>query len=172
MRYILLIILLNFTSILHANTEENSCTYKAGYIAHKQITEKNINFYKWVDRISKDNGEYITTLYITYDNGNTVTIEHKYCDMYNFEVSYFVADPDFSYSKENISGIMTQYFELYSVKKLSFTPTLDMILKNNLKDFKYSGNERVELIIEQHPLTSAGTYRRLINFYIGIGGMG
>ncbi len=92
--------------------------------------------------------------------------------MYNFEVSYLVADPDFSYSKENISDIMTQYFELYSVKNPSFTPTLNMILKNNLKDFKYSGNERIELILEQHPLTSAGTYRRLINFYVGIGGMG
>ncbi|VAW60916.1 hypothetical protein MNBD_GAMMA11-427, partial [hydrothermal vent metagenome] len=125
MQYALIIILLSFTSNLYANKGKNYCEYKKGFVAHKQITDKNVSSYHWDERISSESNEQITTLYLTYKNGDTAIIEHKYCIMYNFEVSYLVADPDFSNSQKNIGKLMAQLFKQYAAKKVIFTPSLE-----------------------------------------------
>ncbi len=171
MRYIILTLLLIITSPLLAKSAENHCEYKKGFVAHKQITDKNVSNYHWDERISSESNEQITTLYLTYKNGDTAIIEHKYCIMYNFEVSYLVADPDFSDSQKNIGKLMAQIFKQYAVKKIIFTPPLENILKNKTYDFDFSGYNNVELFIEQQPLTKGSTFSHMITFYIGIGGI-
>jgi hypothetical protein len=171
MRYILLTLLLIFSSTLFATNSQNACEYKKGLVTHTKIADKNINSYYWNERLSSESNEQITTLHIIYKNGDIATIEHKYCTMYNFEVSYLVADPDFSNSQENISKLMAQYFNHYAIKKVKFTPSLETILKNKMDDFSYSGNDNVELFIEQQSLKESSTYTHLITFYIGIGGI-
>jgi len=171
MRYVLLTLLLIFSSTLFATNSQSTCEYKKGFVTHKEIIDKDISSYSWNERLSSESNEQITTLHIIYKNGDIATIEHKYCTMYNFEVSYLVADPDFSNSQENISKLMAQYFNQYAIKKVEFTPSLETVLKNKIDDFNYSGNDNVELFIEQQPLKESSTYKYLITFYIGIGGI-
>jgi len=170
MRYILLIVSLAFLNVSCAKEGPSHCEYEQGYVPHKKIKDKNVSFYKWEDRKDKESDEYITSLYLIYKNGNVATIQHKYCAMYNFEVDYLVADPKFPLKKANIGKLMAQYFTLYSVKKIKFTPSLDKVLGSDLEDYKYSGNENIEISLDHYPLTSAGTYRQVESFYIGIGG--
>ncbi|MBL4608033.1 MAG: hypothetical protein JKY01_09430 [Pseudomonadales bacterium] len=174
-------------SVANENNPAPSCRYQKDYVDHQKTPESSdILTAKWISDVAPDSNEFRKTLFILYKNGDTATIEHKYCSIYNFEISYMAKDEQ-EKTLEHFSAVIQQltqsaYFDL------EFNPSVKLIIQQTLsKTFnkskpqsiglpyskaESSTNESVEYSVSYTPLGDIGSsYSYIVNFYVGVGGM-
>jgi len=170
MRHTTLALLLILSNMACAQNSVNSCEYSKGYVPQKAINNDNIKSYSWHERTASRGSETITSLNINYLNGDFAIIEHRYCSMYNFKISYFVADRKRLPTKTEAANLVNRFFTDHSMKKITFKPSFEKVLAENLEDYEISINENLETSLTITKFDGGHPYRRIINLYVGIGG--
>lgn len=165
------------------SAEDINCKYNSSFIEKTTPTDSNIQRFEWQKQRDPDSDEYVTKLEIVYKNHNTAKIEHKYCDMYNFEYTYFVDKKSGTLNKEDIVKYIAKGFK-YSKLKPEFKIGLDKIVLQALNQHGYDSkspfsiglsvdqiiyNDNVEYGIEYMP-DKNGSATSILVFYISIGG--
>ncbi len=163
------------------SAESISCKYNSSFIEETIPTDNNIQGFEWQKQRDPDSGEYIKKLEIVYKNHNTTEIEHKYCDMYNFEYTYFVNKNSGTLSKADIVKYIVEGFKQSKLKP-KFRIKLDEIVLQALSQYdakaplsiglpvdKVTYNDNVEYGIEYMPDKNGSTASTLV-FYMSIGG--
>lgn len=143
----------------------------------------------WESGRDKRSGEQLKTLHIVYKNGDHAVIQHKYCSMYNFEVTYFRSRQNDDFDEIAVGKITASLYEQYSAKKPKFTQALGEIISSSLKNGGFDKKNdvriglpeesasyedaRVEYSIRYKSLyRSSSIYSSVTTLYIGIGGEG
>ncbi|HHI92845.1 MAG TPA: hypothetical protein ENK04_04910 [Gammaproteobacteria bacterium] len=134
-------------------------------------------------KIDTDSDEHIKKLIITYKNNDTAIIEHKYCDIYNFEYIYSTTKNPASLKKEDVIKRITKGFKQSKIKP-AFRIKLDKIISQALNKHGYSTKEsfsiglpvdqviyhdNIEYGLEYTPGKNGVAASTLI-FYMSIGG--
>lgn len=77
-------------SLSQADPSKGDCRFERSAL---NINVPNKNEIAATNKIMNMEGrEYVDTLYLNYKNGDVAIIEHKYCSLYNFTVSYISDD--------------------------------------------------------------------------------
>lgn len=141
----------------------------------------------WESGRDKRSDEQLKTLHIVYKNGDHAVIQHKYCSMYNFEVTYFRNRQNDDFDEIAIGKITTALYEQYSAKRPKFTQALKEMISSSLKEGGFDKKKdvraglpeesasyedaRVEYSIRYKSLNrSSSIYSSVTTLYIGIGG--
>jgi len=165
------------------NAEVVNCQYNEFFVEETTPIDKNIQRFEWKRYHDPDSDEYVATLKIIYENANIAVIEHKYCDMYNFEYTYSIDKDSKALSKTNIVQYITEGFKQSKLKP-EFKMKLDKIILQALNQHKYDAknyfstglpvdqviyNDNVEYGIEYIPGKNKSVVSTLI-FHMSIGG--
>lgn len=165
------------------NSEDLACKYKRSFIDNTIPAGESIQSVKWSNEIDKDSGEYISKLHIQYNNSDTAVVEHKYCDMYNFEYTYTFNHSSIVPTKETIANQSMLAFNLSKIKP-TLKSKLDKLVLNELTQQQFdlatsfsiglpveqvTYNDNVEYGIEYSPAETGGAVASMI-FYMSIGG--
>jgi len=170
---------------LFASKDKNGCDIPKNFVKHVNIKDTTIASQSWKNAVDPDSDEYTTTLKLIYKSGDMAVIEHKFCSMYNYELTYFVADNNFKATHENIGKLINKISQQSVAIKTSFKTPLDEAIKIKLVQSKLSkskpfdldlsvpdtGNKNIEQsIIYTIIKNNSSKYRSKIGYYIGIGG--
>lgn len=182
--FILISALLISTSIF-ADKDHNNCNYTKDFVKHTNIKDLNILSQSWKNTIDPDSDEYVTTHKIRYKNGNKAIIEHKFCEMYNYELNYFIADNKFKTTPKNIGKLVNKIYQQSTAVKIHFKIPLNIAITDKLThsgfsqsklfDFELSvpdsGNQNIEQAISYTVIKKPSSkYKSKINYYLGVGG--
>jgi hypothetical protein len=154
------------------STDLNFITPKADNIA---------NTY-WQD--NKEDGESIKRLYITYKDGSTAVIKHKFCSEYKFEAVYYREEQEQTNSTEKIKTSLTTFLSYVAHKdnmqkkaiktmmaeldKYTFVPDEAIGATYNGHDSVY-GDASYSILYS--PLNYSAIYSAAISVKVGIGGI-
>lgn len=165
-----------------ASEANEKCAYLATNLKFIAPDSQDIAKTFWQD--SKDGYETVKRLYITYKDGSTAVIEHKFCSMYNFEVAYYVQDKSKLAAIETIQKKANALLSYSALKDSSQQEALTAIAKNlNERNFNpdkdistgYSGyNENygdTEYAVSYLPIENSSLHQAALFVYVGMGGM-
>ena len=174
-------------SVANENNPAPSCRYQKDYVDHQKTPESSdILTAKWISDVAPDSNEFRKTLFILYKNGDIATIEHKYCSMYNFKISYLEKDKQ-EKTLEHFSAVIDQLTQSAHFD-VAFNPSVKLIIQQALsKTFnkhksqsvglpdskaKSSKNENVEYMVSYTPLIYTGLgYSYIVDFWVAVGGI-
>lgn len=168
---------------LSCNSDELNCKYKRSFVKELSPVDDNIQSSKWSSETDADSGENVAKLSIQYKNKDTAIVEHKFCDIYNFEYTYLFNNKPVALSKEDIAKQSAVAFNLSKIKPTLKTKIEQIVLKElTQQNFESNSpvtiglpvefvtyNDNVEYGIEYIPAEKAGAVASLI-FYMSIGG--
>jgi len=164
------------------NAENINCKYPSSFVDEQTAKNENIKSIKWEKHLDDDSGEHVKKLSIIFNNKDTAIIEHKYCDMYNFEYTFTTKQQ--ALNKKDIAEQVVYAFK-YSKIQPKFKTKLNTIILNALDSQGFDAknslsiglpsdqilyNDNVEYGIEYSPANSNGTAPTLV-FYLSIGGI-
>lgn len=130
--------------------------------------------------IDADSNELVQTQSFSYNNGDKVVVEQKFCDMYNLTVSYslnVLSKSDFQDALDRIDYIVKSVHQDYELKA-PLKLVVDMLMNQN----RFSINMPFDIAIPGHAAKSkdfveqniafniVGEAGGQINFYVGLGG--
>lgn len=109
----------------------SDCFYDEDLVAGNQIvTDEDIVQSTW---LAVDGGPYghdtDKVLYMTYENGDIVTISHRYCQMYEFEATIMWVERPSSDEVDRITGRLTNLFNEHSALDADAEPIGPFIKK-------------------------------------------
>ncbi|MDG9666936.1 hypothetical protein ONV78_04240 [Hahella sp. CR1] len=164
--------------------EEAQCHYKASFVKEAAVTDSSVALSHWSTERDRKSDEYIKRLYLVYKNGDIAVIEHKYCDMYNFEVSYAFYSQNPAPTSQSIGQIIAKHAQ-YAQLTPSYSPSLSSIVTSELEKNAFDGQKPLSLGLPQEPLTfddfveysvsflpnkESNILQSSLSFYMGIGG--
>ena len=151
--------------------------------------------YQWDTGYDKEaSGEYMQTLRILYKNGDHAVIQHIYCSVYRFKISYFrnrqADNLDAKAISTLMAGLYTQYFS--APQKIKYARPLAQIIAATFKEQNFDRekdfgfglpleeasypdtNLELDFLIQYKPLDSATSYvySSVTSFSLGLGGGG
>jgi hypothetical protein len=170
------------------DAQDIKCKYNAEFINQVTPSGNGIQKAVWTKTTDTGSGEHINRLSIRYKNKEEVVVEHKFCDIYNFETLYTATKAKLSAA--DIAQSIATHIK-YSAIKPAFKTSLQSIVLNELKQqgFKpqqalsiglpveqVSYNDNVEYGIEYTPGESAtdgsggASKPAVLIFYLSVGG--
>jgi len=167
---------------ISCNAENLNCKYQSSFVNEKITSSSNIKSSKWEKHQDTDSGEYVKKLSIIFNNKNTAIIEHKYCDIYNFEYTFTIKNP--TINKATIAKQVVYAFK-YSKIQPDFKTKLNKIVLNALDSQKFSRenslsiglpsdqilyDNSIEYGLEYSPKINNASDSSLV-FYLSIGGI-
>lgn len=165
-------------------TAEESCQFKNSFVKEDIPKNEKVSMSYWQTGKDRDSEETVKRLYLVYKNGDMAVIEHKYCEMYNFELSYFSDRYSNVESTKKIGELISSHM-IFSAIQPSFNKNLGLIIMRKLeeKGFKtdkdlsvilpdddVTFDEHVEYGMSYHPKME-GIISSGLNFYMSIGGL-
>ncbi|WP_431687170.1 hypothetical protein [Hahella sp. NBU794] len=166
------------------SAEEAQCGYKATFVKEAAVTDSSVALSHWSTERDRKSDEYIKKLYLVYKNGDIAVIEHKYCDMYNFEVSYSFSGQNPAPTSQSIGQIIEKHAQ-YAQLTPTYSPSLSSIVTSELEKNAFDGQKPLSLGLPQEPLTfddfveysvsflpnkESNILQSSLSFYMGIGG--
>ena len=164
---------------------EDGCRFESGFVT-EPLTQnmESVAESTWLSSVDINTGETIKRLTVTYQNGDIAVVTHRYCEMYNFELNYFVAGSE-SLDPDSIARVIVNHYNAYAKLTAEFEEGLDQVIVRALEAEGLSEAFSVGLpegaIIESpgveysmgyQPLGEvSGEYGAAINFYWGVGGL-
>lgn len=159
-----------------------SCTYSPKVISHFPPPE-NGEVLSEIMGVDPDSQEKTITHTFQYTNGDTATIEQKYCSMYNLHISYNIKtldDNNFDRSLSAIGNIIRDAQQDYQLKA-PLQAIVDMTMNQKKLsinaayeyDLPYQSvksSENVEHSISFKPLEGDEPFEGNVTFYVGLGG--
>lgn len=144
-----------------------------------------LNSYYKSESVDPSSEELVTTEFLVFPNGDQATVEQKYCDMYNLEISYLIKN--IIDSKQNQIALGNIEKILSTLKpSVKYKKTLNAIIEDTIAQYKIdtskgfsfglsadniSVNDSAEHQISLTPIKDSNLYSATYNYYIGIGGM-
>ena len=139
--------------------------------------------------VGQDSGsnEHLKTLHLFFRNGDYAVIQHRYCSMYNFEIAYFRSGLVDDIDAAGVVKIVSDLYEGYAAKKVTFKRPLAEIVSASLKDRGFDGekkvstglpegnakypNARVQYSVSYTSIDrESSIYSSMVTFTMGIGG--
>lgn len=182
MRIIISLLFFSFTVACHAEKgTEQDCQFKYSNI--NLITPKADNIINSYWQKDTDGYESVDRLYVSYKDGSTAIIEHKYCSMYNFEIAYYTSNKSSVSNIENLTHTLETMFSYAGIKDDTINSALaDMKEKLQIKKFtptqaiavsadeSNSDNQRVDYSVSYMPIEDSSLHEAALFIYMGIGG--
>jgi len=130
------------------DAQDIKCKYKAAFIHQVTPSGSEIQKAVWAKNTDADSGEHISRLSIRYKNKDMLVVEHKFCDMYNFETKYTATKAKLSATE--IAQSIAAHIK-YSAIQPGFKNSLQSIVLNELKvqGFKPQQALSIGLPVEQ-----------------------
>ena len=175
-----LLAILNVACAQHAS--DLKCAYAGKVVYHLPVLD-NAKYLREVKGIDPDSQEETVTHTIQFANGDTATLEQKYCSMYNFQLSYEIKKlnkQNFEYCLVNIDKLIRSVQQDYQLKA-PLKDVVDMAMNQRSLSidsaFSYDlpaqvvkSHEYVENTISFTPHKANETAGAKVEFYFGIGG--
>lgn len=167
---------------LSCDADELNCRFTREFIEHITPADKQIVQARWQDTTDKDSGEYVTRLQLKLKGNATALIEHKFCEIYNFEYTY-TSKRSSLLTKTDIASQVEKAFQ-YAKIKPGFKKSLGQIVTDALTQQAYNpvrslafglpvdqviSKDNVEYGIEYHP--KGERQETTLIFYMSIGGL-
>ena len=163
------------------NNDAQKCAYATKVKYHLPAVDNAtyLSEVKGIDRY----GENTITYSIQFTDGDQATLEQKYCEMYNFEVTYKIKKlnrQNFKHSLDNIEKLIRSVQQDYKLKH-ALRDIVEMTMnERNLSinsAFKYglplqavNSSEYVEHSISFTPHKDKEAFDAEVIFYFGLGG--
>ena len=173
------ILLLITTPLCFADYECEYTTNKLNF-----ITPNSSDIVNTFWQNDKNGYETIKRLYITYTDGSTAVIEHKFCTVYNFEVAYYTSSRNRLPSTAAIEKKMKLFFTYASLQdgsqqesittmiealnKKKFTPEKSIAIGHRGFDPEHGD---AEYSIHYQPLGDVAIHKAALTIYMGLGVM-
>jgi hypothetical protein len=154
------------------STDLNFVTPKADNIA---------NTY-WQD--DKEDGESVKRLHITYKDGSTAVIKHKFCSEYKFEAVYYMEEQEQTNSTEKIKTSLILFLSYVAHKDSSQKEAIKTMIAeldkytfvpNEVFGATYNGHDQAYgdtgYSILYSPINYSSIYSSAISVEMGIGGI-
>ncbi len=164
------------------DTDVLSCAYTTKVIYHLPALG-GATYLSEVKGTDPDSQEETVTHTIQFSNGDTATLEQKYCSMYNFQLSYKLKKLDkrnFEQSLDNIDKLIRSVKQDYKLKApLKDVVNMTMNQKNLSINSAFSydlpaqavkSSEYVEHNISFTPRKDNEPYDAKVEFYFALGG--
>lgn len=172
-------------SACHAEVQQ--CDYPESLVSTKdRYMAEGVLDSHWVSSIDPVSHEYKKTLYIIYKDGNLAVVEHKYCTMYNVEISLLSRDNASQQTRlKNMTATIDRLFSSTVKIDGTFTKPLkdiiataiverfdvDKYLSLGLPSDQVDIDDGVEYSITYSPYENIGTnFSHIVNFYFAVGG--
>lgn len=186
-KFIVAILFLSFP--LAGIADISDCKFPADMVKRQAPRgETDVATHDWSAGINKDSDEPIKTLRVFYKNGDIAVIQHYYCIVYNFKISYLrnsqATALDAVAIADTIAGLYSQYYS--APKKVKFKKPLKEIILATLKQHKFDVDKDFDFGLPDHDmdypnefLSASLKYKTLdpfgsayssaVIFYLGIG---
>lgn len=179
MKFLTFLLLIAISSSTYAS---NICNIKLKDLNFVTPKAANITNTYWQD--DKEDGEVIKRLFVTYKDGSTAVIKHKFCSEYKFEAVYYMEKQEQTNSTEKIKTSLATF--------LSYVAHKDNMQKKAIKTMMaeldkytfvpdevfgatYNGHESVygdaSYSVLYSPLNHSAIYSAAISVEVGIGGI-
>ena len=178
MKFLPLLLFITMSSPTYAS---NKCDIKSTDLHFVTPKDDNIANTYWQD--NQEDGESVKRLYITYKDGSTAVIKHKFCSEYKFEAVYYMEEQEQTNSTEKIKTSLTTFLSYVAHKdnmqkkaikkmmteldKYTFVPDEVIGATYNRNDSVY-GDTSYSIIYS--PLNYSAIYSAAISVEVGIGG--
>ncbi|WP_323814136.1 hypothetical protein [Cellvibrio sp. NN19] len=179
MKYLIFILSLVAASSCFA---ERKCEYTTKKLSFPNPTSAEVDNIFWQD--AEDGYETIKRLYISYKDGSTAVIEHKFCSMYNFQIAYYTKDKESLKQPDQVYRKMKSLFGYASIKDDTLRDAIEVFNKNLVEEeYDYEkefftnhddSNEKsqgAEFQLEYLPIEGPALHEAALFIYMGIGGM-
>ena len=185
MKYFLLLIFLFISACSKADINKHEpCNYTDEMVTSAITQEGNISNYSAERKSAEQGAEHVLKELITLHNGDAITIEHSYCYMYNYSLTYQVAGkikltslvealPMFDHlmSQSHAGSYLTEAFSEILLESLSMPQKmLKAPFSIGLPNSFTSSKENVEYSFEYHPINETN-FGGEFTIYIGVGGL-
>ena len=124
--------------------DNTACKYDESFIKEVMPNNKDILKSYWKKGIDPDSSEYTARLYLILKNGDIAVLEHKYCDMYNFELTYLVDKNTNGLTKDSIGNLVKEYANLSQIKP-SYKIKLNQIVSSELLKNKFQSDSALSI---------------------------
>ena len=161
---------------------EPKCEYTTKKLSFPNPTSAEVDNIFWQD--AEDGYETIKRLYISYKDGSTAVIEHKFCSMYNFQIAYYTKDKESLKQPDQVYRKMKSLFGYSSVKDDTLREAIEVFNKNLVEqeydyekefftnhDDSNEKNQGVEFQLEYLPIEGPALHEAALFIYMGIGGI-
>lgn len=161
------------------NTDE-ACFYSNNKFEFREPKHKTILNAKWQHTKDVETDEYVDRLVISYENGDVLIVEHRYCAIYSFKAVYHSFNLVASLSELRERVAVIQGFNLQNeTLTISFTEKLKAISDssfNNEKNYRLNfdavdkkGQNGVDYSLSYDPLGSLGLIGSATSLSVDIG---
>ncbi len=170
-------------------SDSQTCQYtkasiKQSLAEQKSAKSQSANHYYLRESQDPDSDETVLTEYLVLNNGSTATLEHKFCDMYNLEISYLNSQAVDKNTIKDLTSQLNQWLVNAPVKltfKKPFSEIVNSTLSESQKkleqtfsislpDDKLDANASVEYELGFSPVANSSLYSSMFNLYLGVGG--
>lgn len=169
-------------STLCSAQENPHCKFKEKDLTFTTPKAENIANTFWQD--GEENNEVVKRLYITYENGSTAIIKHKFCSEYKFEAVYYTKEIEPKNSTEEIKTSLITFLS-YVAHKDSTQKEAIKTMMAELDKYTFVSSEVTGATYNGHdpaygdtgysiiysPLNYSSIYSAAISVEMGIGGI-
>ena len=171
-----------FASDEAASDSGQECDYQKESFKYLEPKDQGVLHGKWQHTIDSETGENVDRLVISYENGDVLVVEHKYCVIYNFHATYYSSSliPQAAKVIERVKGIQSYNFytnnltvipaEQLAGKLNNSSYTSDKPYRLNFDAADKKSENNVNYSISYDPLGSLGLMGSVVSLSVAVGG--
>lgn len=119
-------------------SDDDECSYKRNHFDFAEPKHQSILFSKWQNTKDPDTDENLDRLVVSYENGDVLIVEHRYCAIYSFKATYH----SFSLVSSTVALIeIVDRIQQYNLQGENLSLTFSGHLKRNMDELSFN-NEK------------------------------